>query len=57
MLNRTAVLSIPFLVASLATCFAQTPATFNETLDTVLEGYHTGLEQVVAYLDALPAGA
>lgn len=29
MLNRTAVLSIPFLVASLATCFAQTPATFN----------------------------
>lgn len=27
------------------------------TLDTVLEGYHTGLEQVVAYLDALPAGA
>lgn len=29
MLNRIAVLSIPFLVASLATCFAQTPATFN----------------------------
>ena len=27
------------------------------TLDSVLEGYHTGLEQVVAYLDALPAGA
>jgi hypothetical protein len=27
------------------------------TLDTVLEGYHSGLEQVVAYLDALPAGA
>lgn len=26
-------------------------------LDTVLEGYHTGLEQVVAYLDALPTGA
>lgn len=26
-------------------------------LDSVLEGYHTGLEQVVAYLDALPAGA
>jgi len=24
-------------------------------LDTVLEGYHAGLEQVVAYLDALPA--
>ncbi|MFI5231236.1 MAG: hypothetical protein ACHQSE_01865, partial [Gemmatimonadales bacterium] len=27
------------------------------TLDTVLEGYHSGLEQLVAYLDALPAGA
>lgn len=27
------------------------------TLDAVLEGYHAGLEQVVAYLDALPAGA
>lgn len=27
------------------------------TLDSVLEGYHAGLEQVVAYLDALPAGA
>lgn len=27
------------------------------TLDSVLEGYHQGLEQVVAYLDALPAGA
>ena len=27
------------------------------SLDTVLEGYHAGLEQVVAYLDALPAGA
>jgi len=26
-------------------------------LDEVLEGYHSGLEQVVAYLDALPAGA
>jgi predicted nucleotidyltransferase len=26
-------------------------------LDSVLEGYHSGLEQVVAYLDALPAGA
>jgi predicted nucleotidyltransferase len=26
-------------------------------LDGVLEAYHAGLEQVVAYLDALPAGA
>jgi predicted nucleotidyltransferase len=26
-------------------------------LDSVLEGYHTGLELVVAYLDSLPAGA
>jgi predicted nucleotidyltransferase len=27
------------------------------SLDGVLEAYHAGLEQVVAYLDALPAGA
>jgi hypothetical protein len=27
------------------------------TLDTMLEGYHSGLEQLVAYLDALPEGA
>ncbi len=27
------------------------------TLDEVLEGYHAGLEHVVAYLDALPQGA
>jgi hypothetical protein len=26
-------------------------------VDEVLEGYHSGLEQVVAYLDALPTGA
>jgi hypothetical protein len=26
-------------------------------LDTILGGYHAGLERVVAYLDALPAGA
>ncbi|MGH7653293.1 MAG: nucleotidyltransferase domain-containing protein [Gemmatimonadaceae bacterium] len=27
------------------------------TLDTVLEAYHSGLEQLVAYLDLLPEGA